>query len=252
MSYTSPSVTPSGTTFAQFQAGGVSGHLERLIAVQSATAAPTSAPTLAASGTGNTLAANTYYAVITETNGFGETTPSPASSSQAVASGQQLTVTFPPLQAGNAARNVYLGLTSTGPFALYATGITASSFNCSVAAPANSYAVQPPTTNTTGLTHVDANGNAHPEPLSFLRAVERDNDSFGALYRFLRTLVDDFNRGDPMTFAGVIEKLRQAHAVFAMFNRLCSEMGTLIDANAGTLGTRPTGTGVRIGNRTWP
>lgn len=252
MSYTSPSVTPSGTTFAQFQAGGVSGHLERLIAAQAATAGPTSAPTLAASGSGNSLAANTYYVVITETNGFGETTPSPASSSQAVTSGQQLTVTFPALKAGNTARNVYLGLSGAGPFALYATGITTSSFNCTVAAATNSYAVQPPTAITTGLTHVDANGQMHPEPLSFLRAAERDNESFGALYRYLRTVIDDFNRGDPIAFAGVIEKFRHAHVVFAMFNTLCSEMGTLIDANAGTLGTVGTGTGGRRGNRTWP
>jgi hypothetical protein len=252
MSYVAPSVTPSGTTFAQFQAGGASGHLERLIAAQAATAAPTSAPTLAASGSGNALAANTYYVVFTETNGFGETTPSPASASQAVTSGQQLTVTFPAFQAGNMARNVYLGLASTGPFALYATGITSSSFNCTVAAPANSFAVHPPTTGSTGLTHADANGNRHSEPLSFLRAVERDNESFGGLYRYLRTLVDDFNRGDPMTFSGVTEKFRHAHVVFAMFNTLCSEMGTLIDANPGTLGTTATGIGSRKGNRTWP
>jgi hypothetical protein len=252
MSYVAPSVTPSGTTFAQFQAGGASGHLERLIAAQGGTAAPTSAPTLAASGSGSMLAANTYYAVFTETNGFGETTPSPASLSQTVTSGQQLTVTFPALQAGNTARNAYLGLASTGPFSLYATGITASSLNCTVAAPANSFAVHPPTTSSTGLTHVDANRNTHPEPLSFIRAVERDNESFGSLYRYLRTLIDDFNRGDPMTFGGVVEKLRNAHVVFAMFNSLCSEMGTLIDANPGTLGTTATGIGNRKGNRTWP
>lgn len=252
MSYIAPAVTPSGTTFAQFQAGGVSGHLERLIAAQGATPPPTAAPSLAASGSGNSLAANTYYVIFTETNGFGETTPSPASASQAVASGQQLSVTFPALKPGNTARNVYLGLSSTGPFALYATGVTAATFNCTVAAPTNSYAVQPPTTNTTGLTHVDANGNAHPEPLSFLRAVERDIQGCGPLYRYLRTLIDDFNRGDPATFAGVIEKLRNAHVVFAMLNTLCSEMGTLIDANAGTLRTASTGIGGQIGNRTWP
>ena len=40
-----------------------------------------------------------------------------------------------------------------------------------------------------------------------------------------------------MSFSGTIEKLRHAHAVFAMLDTLCSEMGTLIDANAGTLGT---------------
>jgi hypothetical protein len=252
MSYTAPSVTPSGTTFAQFQAGGVSGHLERLIAAQTGTAAPTAAPTLAASGSGNTLAANTYYVVFTETNGFGETTSSPVSSNQAVTSGQQLTVTFPSLKAGNTARNVYLGLTSTGPFTLYATGISASSFNCTFAVPTNSYAVPPPTKSSTGLTHVDANGVTHPEPLSFLRAAERDNESFGPLYRYLRTLIADFNRGDPVSFAAAIEKLRHVHVVFAMFNTLCSEAGTLIDANPGHFAVSSVGPGLARTTRLWP
>ena len=74
MSYTAPSVTASGTTFAQFQAGGASGHLELLIAAQAATAAPTAAPTLSETGSGGSLTAATYYAVVTESNGFGETT----------------------------------------------------------------------------------------------------------------------------------------------------------------------------------
>ena len=38
MAYTSPSITASGTTFAQLQAGGASGVLERLIAANSFTA----------------------------------------------------------------------------------------------------------------------------------------------------------------------------------------------------------------------
>ena len=56
-------------------------------------------------------------------------------------------------------------------------------------------------------------------------------------YQYLGQLILDFNRGNPMSFSGTMEKLRHAHAVFAMLNTLCSEMGTLIDANAGTLGT---------------
>jgi hypothetical protein len=252
MAYIAPSVTASGTTFAQFQAGGVSGHLEKLIAAQAATAAPTSAPTLTVSGSGNTLAANTYYAVITETNGFGETTVSPVSSSQPVTAGQKLTLTFPALKSGNTGRNVYLGLASAGPFSLYATGITTATFDCTVAVPTNAYAVNPPAYNSTGLTHTDNNGNVHPEPLAWLRVVERDNEAFGCLYRYLRTLIGDFNRGDPMAFSGVIDKLRRAHAVFSMFNTLCSEMGTLVDANPGHFVITQTGIGTAQQKRIWP
>ena len=47
-------------------------------------------------------------------------------------------------------------------------------------------------------------------------------------------------------------KLRHAHAVFAMLDTLCSEMGTLIDANAGTLGTTTNVIGNVKKVRTWP
>ena len=49
-----------------------------------------------------------------------------------------------------------------------------------------------------------------------------------------------------------MSKLRHAHVVFAMLSTLCSEMGTLIDANAGTLGTVVTPIGTPAGHRTWP
>jgi hypothetical protein len=252
MSYTPPSITPSGTTFAQFQAGGASGHLERLIAAQSAsgTPAPVAAPTLAASGSGNALPANTYYVVITETNGFGETTPSPASIGQAVASGQQLTVTFPSLQPGNVARNVYLGTASTGPFTLYATGVTTATYNGTAAPPTNSYAVRPPTINTTGLSYADANGIVNSMVYQLLRAAKDGNVE--DLYRYLRTIIEEFNAGRAMTFPSVVQKLRHAHVAIALLNQLCSEMGSLIDANPGHLTTLTIGLGYPQGVRTWP
>src|SRR5271165_1515320 len=174
MAFTAPNITASGTTFAQFQAGGASGHLELLITANAAASAnPTSAPTLAASGTGNTLAAATYYCVITESDGTGETLASPASSSQVVSSAQKLTVTFPSLKSGNTSRNVYLSTVgNTGPWTLYATGITTATFDCTVAAPTNSFAVAPPTVNTTGFTYVDANGITHNKVYQLLRGAK--------------------------------------------------------------------------------
>jgi hypothetical protein len=251
MSYTAPTVVASGTTFAQFQAGGASGHLEKLITAQAATLAPTSAPTLAASGSGNTLAAATYFCVVTESNGFGETTASPVSSSQAVTSAQKLTVTFPSLKSGNTSRNVYLATVgSTGPFTLYASGITTSTFDCTVAAPTNSYAMAPPTVNTTGFTYVDSNSITHNKRLELLRSAKDGN--LEDVYRYLRQVIADFNRGNPMSFGGSIARLRDAHAVFALLGTLCSEMGTLIDANAGTLGNTTNQIGNAGRKRTWP
>ncbi len=149
MAYISPSITPSGTTFAQFQMGGASRQLENLIAANlNGTAAPSSAPIVSVSGSGGLLVSGTYYLKITETNGIGETTASPESTQFTVTAGQVPTVTFPALQAGNTARNVYLTPAggASGKEVLYATGITASTYNLTYAAPSNSYAVAPPTT----------------------------------------------------------------------------------------------------------
>jgi hypothetical protein len=252
MSYIAPSVTASGTTFAQFQAGGASGHLELLIAAQAATAAPTVAATLAANGSGNTLAANTYFVVFTETNGFGETTAAPVSAGHAVTAGQQLVVTFPALQTGNTARNLYLGLSNTGPYSLYASGIASSPYDATAAALANSFAVSPPTTNTTGLTSTNATtGVVENKALQLLRGAKDGN--LEDAYAYLRNAIADFNRGEPITFNGELMKLRHAHVVFAMLDKLCTEMGTLIDANAGTLNYGMTnGIGNAKVKRTWP
>jgi hypothetical protein len=250
MSYTAPSVTASGTTFAEFQSGGASGHLELLIAAQAATAAPTSAPTLSETGSGGTLPTATYYAVITESNGFGETTASPVSSGQAITGTQELVVTFPSLKSGNISRNTYLGTASTGPFTLAATGTTASTVTFLAPPATNSYALNPPTTNTTGFTYSDSNSITHNKRLELLRACKDGN--FEDVFRYLRQVIADFNRGNPMTFGGVVSRLRDAHAVLAVLATLCSEMGTLIDANPGTI----TGSTNVIGNatkkRTWP
>lgn len=243
MAYTSPSITASGTTFAQFQAGGASGHMEKLIAANSAaTLAPTAAPTLAASGSGNTLPAATYYVTVTETNGIGETTNgSQVSAGQAITSGQLLTVTFAALKSGNTARNVYGGTASAGPFTLVATGITASTLNITAPLPSNSYAVNPPAINTTGLTTTK---------LQLLRYLEQ-NDAH-KVWDHLRRAITNFNQGEPGTFQDLTIKLRDAHVVFSMVATLCAEAGTLLDANAGTLRMAAQPGGNRMLRRTWP
>ncbi len=81
MSYVNPNIFSSGTTFAQFQAGGASGQLERLIAANAGQEAnPTVAATVSATGGGAAGGANlpvgVYYVNFTETNGYGETLPS--------------------------------------------------------------------------------------------------------------------------------------------------------------------------------
>jgi hypothetical protein len=250
MSYASPTVVASGTTFAQLQAGGVSAHLENLITAQAATAAPTVAPTLSESGSGGTLPAATYYVCSTETNGWGETVAGPVSSGQAITLGQDLVITPPSLKTGNSARNYYVGTASIGPFLLAATGQTGSTTTISAPLPSNSYAVAPPKVNTTGLTYVDVNSNTHNKRLELLRAAKDGN--LEDVYRYLRQAVYDFLHGNPMTFSGAVMRIRDAHIVFSMLATLCAEEGVLIDANPGTIGLHTDTIGLTSNKRTFP
>lgn len=252
MAYTSPSIVASGTTFAQFQGGGPSGHLEKLIAAQVATADPTVAPTLSAAGTGGTLPAATYAVRVSETNGIGETLSIAAAATQAVTLGQTLTVTFQSLKSGNTARNVYVSAVGTsGPWTLAGTGITASTLAISAPLPTNSLAgVALPVSNTTALTYTDANGTTINLPLVLARSVEAGK--FQAVYQFLGDLIDNFNRGEPMAFTGTVMKLRHAHTAYSLLATLCAEMGTLIDANPGTVNSVSTLVSGAKQKRSWP
>jgi hypothetical protein len=258
MAYAAPNITTSGATFAQLQAGGLSGVLELLITANiAASAAPTSAATATATGGGSTgglLAAGTYYFVFTETDGTGETTISPQGSQLTVAATNQPQFTFPSLKTGNSARNLYLGPVNgaTGPpYYLYASGITTTTFVASIAAPGGSYGVtQPPAVNTTGLTYTDGNGNVHNKVLELLRLCKDGNPV--PAYLYARQVLADWNQGEPQSFAGIIEKFRHAHTAFAMLDKLCSDIGTLIDANPGHLANAATGIGGNQTRRVWP
>lgn len=244
MAYISPSITASGTTFNQFQAGGPSRHLENLITANlNSTQAPSSAPTVSVSGSGGLLAAGTYHLIITETNGVGETTASPESAPFTVTAGQIPTVTFPILQAGNLARNVYLTPAGgvSGSEVLYASGVTTGTYSLSFAAPSNSFAVAPPTMNSTGLTSTK---------LELLRYAK--TGQFQKVWDFLHELVSIFNQGDPASHQNIVTKLRDIHTVFATLTQLCAEGGALIDANPGHLVNVTTGIGGTKTKRMWP
>ncbi len=252
MAYTSPSITPSGTTFAQFQAGGAGGQLERLIAANYAANATPSVPTVSATGggtSGGNLPAGTWYVKVTETDGVGETTASNEVSFTSAA-GNIPQVTFAALQPGAVARNLYLG-SASGAETLYASGITAGTYNVSTPIPTNSYAVPVPTVNTTGLISVNAaTGVVGNQKLVSLRACEKGR--LQGVWNTLEQLIDQFNRGEPVSFSNLTSKFRDAHTVFAMLSQLCSEMGTLIDANPGHFTNVTTGTGGQRKVRQWP
>lgn len=84
-----------------------------------------SAPTVSGSGTGGTVAANTYYVVVTLVDGNGETPKSAETSVTTTGTTSSITVTYPtdPVSQGST-WNVYVGTTSGGPYFSQGAGLT--------------------------------------------------------------------------------------------------------------------------------
>jgi hypothetical protein len=150
---------------------------------------------------------------------------------------------FPSLQAGNSARNIYLSPAGggSGSEVLYAREVTASTFTFNVVPPASNYAVAAPTTNTTGYTALD---------YQFVRAAKDGN--LEDVYRRLRQIVCDFNRGNPVVHASCVVNLKRVHNALVVLAQLCSEMGALIEANPGHVTGVRKGIGDTVYKRTWP
>ncbi len=256
MAYLSPSITASSATFSQLQAGGFTAVLEKSItANKTARSTPTTPATVSAAGvstSGGSLAAGGYLINFTETNGIGETAASTESAAMTVATAGIPLITFPTIQTGNTARNLYATAANgaTGTEVLYATGITTATYAMTAVAPSNSYAVIPPSVNTTGYTYTDGNNIVHNHALSYIRSFERGNAQM--LYNDLSKIVNDYLRGDPIPYGAVLSKFRHCATAFATLSKSCDEVGVLLDANPGSLSTTATGTGGRIGQRTFP
>jgi hypothetical protein len=253
MAAVTPSIASSGLTWAQWLAKGTVGHLEALITANLAgNAAPTAAPTVSVSGSGGLLAAGTYYLRITESNGLGETTPSPESSQFTLTAGQEPVVTFPTLQSGNTARNVYVTPAGGASLSevLYATGITAGTYSLTIAAPTGFYAMSPPTVNTTGLDWVDTSGVTNNRRLSLIRALKqgRFQDAWAAWHQCCTT----FAQGEPISFGGVVSKLRDVQWVWVLLAQLATETQAFVDANPGHPAVITLGNGGAQTRRTWP
>lgn len=243
MSYQPPVLPPSGTTFAQFQQGGISAMLDRLLGLlqaAGATLAPTTAPTLSMAVASSTLPAATYFAVFTESNGIGETTASPVSLGVAVTLGETLTLTFPALQSGNVSRSAYLGTSGTGPFSLATRGITAGSVTYSAPLPVGGG--PPPGVNST-----DAISRTK---ISNLRAAKTGNLQY--VFKNLSTFAAEWNSGRPIASEDTGIKIADAHIVWLALAQICQEAGVLMDANPGTLTTKPTAINSNMPVRTWP
>lgn len=237
--YVAPVIRPSGSTFAQFQAGGLKGILENLIAANVAIAAPVAAPTGVAGGSGGTLPAGAYLAVFTYTDGWGETTASPESSAVTITSGQKITWTLPALPTGASGINLYMTAAAgaSGSETLYDTGIVGTSYVTSKAKWAGK--AVPPTNNITGLEGT--------RTASRLRSVSLSNSS-DFVWGHFATTASNFVHGDPISFDEVRVDMLRGAAVMAMFAQVLSEAAALVAANPGSL---PNGVGTSP-LRTWP
>lgn len=244
--YVTPNVLASGKAWADLLAGGLTARVEALITSNTAnSAAPTVAPTATATGggaTGGSLAAGTYYIVITETDGVGETTVSPESLQLTVSATNIPRVTFPTLKSGNTARNIYLTAANgaSGTETLYATGITAATYDLAAAAPTTG-AVSPPTANSTGLFDGD---------LSRIRAGEAGNLQYE--YQTAATAIDNFTSGKPVLVTDTLRLLGDVAMALKTMLAAIEESAVHIAANPGSMTIKMNPIGQDYTVRTWP
>lgn len=111
----------------------------------SALAAP-SAPTVDTATTGGSVAANTYYVVITKADEYGETSKSPQTSITTTGASSTITVTAPAIDGTFGSWSAYMGTTSNGPWFVQNTGLVPGTNYIRTTTPATT-GTQPPGTN---------------------------------------------------------------------------------------------------------
>lgn len=227
---TATTIVASGTTWAQLKAGGLKAVLDNLVATNVAKTNPATAATVVATGGGSSggllqvgSTANWYF-VYSAVDAFGETVAGGRSTATSVASTNIPRVTFPSLATlgtGVCSINLYVGRTS-GSETLYATGITATTFDCSYAAWPDSPATLP-TVNTTGAAAhkallysiIDPNGSVHQDAFS----------------RFLSSYL----RGDAGERRDYYQRFGRSEGVLRAWLTAFAEIRTLVAANPGTI-----------------
>lgn len=244
--YVTPVVVASGTTWAQFLTGGLAIHIANMIANNPGIANPTSAATASATGggaSGGNLAAGAYLVSYTWCDGFGETTAGTSESTTLTVGAANIPrVTIPALPTGARCANLYLTAVggASGTETLYATGITGTTFDCSFAAGSDPFATLP-AANTTGA--------ASAQGMLDLPVNEPNSRFFGHIFG----LLDTFEHGSPIARADIKARHARHAAAVKMYATAMDEIGVLISANPGTLGTTVnTSSGLITPVRTWP
>jgi hypothetical protein len=211
--------------------GGVSTVLKLLVAANPPQSNPTVQATVSATGGGSSggfLPAGNYFASYTFYDGVGETTTgSSQSASFTVATGNIPQVTLPALPTGASGINLYLTEAggAAGTETLYATGITATTFNASYGAGSDTSMPKPPTVNGTGAVNLEGEilfGDTLPQRASLL---------------WLRysSIVFNYVSGYPVTLWGERMLLGRIDYTLAMQKEASKEIINLIVATPGNL-----------------
>jgi hypothetical protein len=239
--YVAPVIQPSGTTFAQFQTGGFSLIVDKLIAANAQVPNPTTPATVAVAGTTGLLAAGTYQVAYSFRDGFGETLVGGQSATFTVAAGQVATVTLPALPVN--ADEIWLYTTPvnnpTGPLSLYATGITSATYNMTQAGGSDPM-VSPYTANTTGAATA-------AEKIRCLRRNNIEN-----VFKSYSDSIMFWMSGSPIARKDARLSAQQWAGVFALWAQAAKECSSLILLNPGSLGYKYSPIGHAVPTRTWP
>lgn len=224
---TATTIVASGTTWAQLKTGGPRVVLDNLVSTNVAKADPTTAATVSATGGGasggllQVGSTASYFFVYTFCDAFGETLGGGRSTSTSVATTNIPRVTLPTKPTGVAYMNLYLGTTS-GAETLYATGITATTFDCS-------YAALPDA----GMTLPTANSTGAAAHRALLYSILDSNGSIPQ--KTFSDLLSNYLRGDAIERREYYRHLSRQEGVLRAWMTMLAEIRVLVAANPGTL-----------------
>lgn len=226
--YASPSIQASSSTFATLQGGGFAAIIAAVIAANPAIATPTTAPTVSATGggsSGGSLPAGTYFVSYTWTDGAGETASKEIASSFTIAATNIPRVTIPALPTGANGANIYLTVAggASGTEVLYATGVTATTFDMSFAGPADTLAAAAPAANTTGAATIAPKIN------------KGFQDQLTLEWHRLSDLISQYVSGKPVDYQATRLSLIRIDYAFLVYHQALKESLTLIAGQAQSL-----------------
>lgn len=224
---TATTIVASGTTWAQLKTGGPRAVLDNLVSTNTAKADPSTTATVSATGGGasggllQVGSTASWYFVYTFCDAFGETLGGGRSTATSVATTNIPRVTLPAKPTGVSHMNLYLG-TVSGSETLYATGITATTFDCSYAAWSDP-GMTLPTVNSTGAA-------AHRALLYSIL------DSNGSVQqKVFSDFLSNYLRGDAIERRDYYRHLARHEGVLRAWMTMFAEIRTLVAANPGTL-----------------